>query len=122
MKSRALVFESGLHRLGFVLGLASIAVWAYVFNDWGGQWWALLLAIVAAIPVGIVFSILPSILLATLRRLPLMNDALLSWLFIVGGIALGVYALIAFQGTTLAMAALWGAEILVSGIGLLARP
>jgi hypothetical protein len=115
------VFESGFHRLAFFFGLASVAVWTYVFNEWwGGQWWGFLLAIVAAIPVGVVFSILPSILLGTLRRLP-VNDALLTWLFTVGGIALGVYALIAFEGTTLAMVALSGAEIFVSGIGLLVR-
>jgi hypothetical protein len=113
------VFESGLHRLTFLFGLTSVAVWIYVFNEWwGGDWWGLLLAIVAAIPVGVVVSILPSILLGTLRRLPLVNDALLTWLFILGGIALGVYALIAFEGATLAMVALAGAEILVGGIGL----
>jgi hypothetical protein len=58
------------------------------------------------------------ILLRTLRRLPLVNDALLTWLFILGGIALGVVALIAFEGPTLAMFVLSGAEIFVSGIGL----
>ena len=114
------MFESGFHRLAFFFGLASVAVWTYVFNEWwGGEWWGLLLAIAAAIPVGLVFSILPSILLGTLRRLPLVNDALLSWLFILAGIALGVYALIAFHGTTLAMVSLTGAELFVSGIGLL---
>jgi hypothetical protein len=112
-------FASGFHRLAFFFGLASVAVWTYVFNEWwGGQWWGLLLAIAAAIPVGLIFSILPSILLGTLRRLPLVNDALLTWLFILGGIALAVYALIAFEGTTLAMLALSGAEIFVGGIGL----
>jgi hypothetical protein len=114
------VFESGFHRLALFFGLASVAVWTYVFNEWwGGEWWGLLLAIVAAIPVGLVFSILPSILLRTLRQLPIVNDALLTWLFILGGIALGVYALIAFEGATLAMVALAGAETFVGGIGLL---
>jgi len=114
------VFESGFHGLTFFFGLASVAFWIYVFNEWwGGEWWGLVLAIAAAIPVGLVFSILPSILLGTLRRLPLANDALLTWLFILGGIALGAYALIAFEGTTLAMVSLTGAELFVSGIGLL---
>jgi hypothetical protein len=114
------VFESGFHRLALFFGLASVAVWTYVFNEWwGGEWWGLLLAIVAAIPVGLVFSILPSILLRTLRQLPIVNDGLLTWLFILGGIALGVYALIAFEGATLAMVALAGAETFVGGIGLL---
>jgi hypothetical protein len=113
------VFESGFHRLAFFFGLASVAVWTYFLNEWwGGEWWGLLLAIAAAIPVGLVFSILPSILLGTLRRLPLANDALLTWSFILGGIALGAYALIAFSGTTLAMVSLTGAELFVSGIGL----
>jgi hypothetical protein len=48
-----------------------------------------------------------------------VNDALLTWLFILGGIALGVVALIAFEGPTLAMLVLSGAEVFVSGIGLL---
>ena len=113
------MFESGLHRLAFFFGLASVAVWTYVFNEWwDGGWWGLLLAVAAAIPVGIVFSILPSILLGTLRRLPHVNDALLTWVFILGGVALAVYALIAFEGTTLAMVSLTGAEIFVGGIGL----
>jgi hypothetical protein len=36
----------------------------------------------------------------------------------VGGIALGVYALIAFDGTALAMVTLSGAEIFVGGVEL----
>jgi hypothetical protein len=116
------VFESGFHRLAILFGLASVAVWTYVFNEWwGGEWWGLLLAIAAAIPVGIVFSMLPSILLGALRRLAHVNDALLTWLFILGGIALGVSAFIAFEGAVLAMVALTGAEIFVGGIGLLLR-
>ena len=113
------MFESGFHRLAFFFGLASVAVWTYVFYEWwGGGWWRFLLAIAAAIPVGFVFSILPSVLLRTLRRLPLVDDALLTWLSVVGGIALGVYALIAFEGTTLAMVTLSGAEIFVGGVEL----
>jgi hypothetical protein len=109
---------SGFHRLEFVFGLVSVAVWTYVFNEWwGGEWWRLLLAIAAAIPVGLVFSILPSILLGALERLPLLKGAFLTWSFILGGIALGIYGLIAFEGTTLAMVALTGAEIFVGGIG-----
>lgn len=93
------MFESGFHRLAFFFGLASVAVWTYVFNEWwGGEWWGLLLAVAAAIPVGIVFSILPSILLGERAR--------------------GV-RVIAFEGTTLAMVSLTVAELLVSGIGLL---
>ena len=116
------MFESGFHRLAFFFGLASVAVWSYVLNEWwGGEWWNLLLAIMVAIPVGLIFTILPSTLLGTLRRLPFLSDALLTWLFILGGIALGVYAFIAFDGATLAMVALGGAEIFVSGIGLYMR-
>jgi hypothetical protein len=93
-----------------------------VFNKWwGGEWWSLLLAIAAAIPAGLVFSILPSILFRTLKRLPLINDAFLTWSFILGGIALGAYGVIAFEGTTLAMVALVGAEISVDGIGRVMR-
>jgi hypothetical protein len=111
------VLESGFHRLTLVFGLASVTVWTYVFNEWwGGEWWGLLLAIAAAIPVGLVVAILPSILFTTLRRLPLVNDALLTGVFILGGLVLGVYALIAFDGATLAMVALSGAEIFGAGI------
>ena len=113
---------SGFHRLAYVFAVASVVLWTYVFNDWwGGEWWGLLLAIAAGIPAGLVFSILPSILLRTLRRLPVLSDALLTWLFILGGIVLGVIALIAFEGTTLAMVVLVGAETAAGGIGLLAR-
>jgi hypothetical protein len=111
------VLESGFHRLTLVFSLASVAVWTYVFNEWwGGEWWGLPLAIAAAIPVGLVVAILPSILFTTLRRLPLVKDALLTGVFILGGLVLGVYALIAFDGVTLAMVALSGAEIFGAGI------
>jgi hypothetical protein len=111
------VLESGFHRLTLVFGLASVAVWTYVINEWWfGEWWGLLLAIAAAIPVGLVFAILPSILFTTLRHLPLVNNAVLTWAFILGGLVLGVYALIAFDGATLAMVALAGAEIFGAGI------
>jgi hypothetical protein len=110
------VLESGFHRLTLVFGLASVAVWTYVFNEWwGGEWWVPL-AIATAIPVGLVVAILPSMLFTTLRRLPLVNDALLTGAFILGGLVLGVYALIAFDGATLAMVALSGAEIFGAGI------
>lgn len=113
------MFESRFHRLAFFFALASVAVWTYVLNEWwGGGWWRFLLAIAAAIPVGLVFSVLPSVLLRTLRRLALVNHALLTWLSMVGGVALGVYALIAFEGTTLAMVTLTGAEIFVGGVEL----
>jgi hypothetical protein len=115
-------FAAGFHRLAFFFALASVAVWTYVFNEWwGGEWWGVLVAIAAAIPAGLVFSILPSILFRTLKRLPLLRDALLTWLFILGGIALGVYGLIALEGTTLAMVALAGAEISADGIGRVMR-
>jgi hypothetical protein len=111
------VSESALHRLELLLGLVSVVVWAYVLNKWwGGEWWSLLLAIAAAVPVGIVFSILPSILLRALRRLPVVSDAVLTWIFIVGGLAVAFFALIAFEGTTLAMVVLAGAEIVGAGI------
>jgi hypothetical protein len=111
------VFESGLHRLEVFFALASVAVWAYVLNKWwGGEWWSLLLAIAAAIPVGLVFAALPSLLLRALRRLPVLNDALLRWVFILGGLALGIFGLIAFDGSTLAMVALTGAEIFGAGL------
>jgi hypothetical protein len=110
------VSESALHRLELFLGLVSVVVWAYVLNKWwGGEWWSLL-AIAAAVPVGVVFSLLPSILLRALRRLPVVSDAVLTWVFIVGGLAVAVFALIAFEGTTLAMVALAGAEIVGAGI------
>jgi hypothetical protein len=116
VQDRPRVFESGFHRLALFFGLASVAVWAYVLNEWwGGEWWGLLLAIAAAIPVGLVVALLPSILLRALRRLPL-NDAVLTWLFILGGLGLGVYALIAFDGATLAMVALSGAELFGAGL------
>ena len=111
------MLESGFHRLALVFSLASVAVWTYVFNKWwGGEWWGFLLAVAAAIPFGLVFAILPSILFRTLRRLPVTNDALLTWVFILGGLALGVYGLIAFEGATLAMVALSGVEIFGAGI------
>lgn len=108
----------GFHRLTFFFGLASVVVWFLFLNKWlGGEWWSLLLAIVIAIPVGVVYSLLPSLLFRTLRRLPVVSDFLLTSLFILGGIALAVIALITFEGTTLAMFVLSATELVVSGVG-----
>jgi len=110
------VLDHGFHRVTLAFGLASVAVWTYVFNEWwGGDWWGLPLAVPAAIPVGLVVAILPSIL-TTLKRVPLVKDALLTGAFTLRGLVLGVYALIAFDGATLAMVALSGAEIFGAGI------
>jgi hypothetical protein len=116
------LLASGFHRIAFFFAVASVAVWTYfLYKWWGGEWWSLLLAIAAAVPVGLVFSILPSLLLRALEHLPLLNAVLLAWTFILGGIVLGVYGLIAFEGTTLAMVALAGAETVAGGVGRVMR-
>jgi hypothetical protein len=45
-----------------------------------------------------------------------VNDALLTGVFILGWLVLGIYALIAFDGAPLAMVTLSGAEIFGAGI------
>ena len=112
------MFESGFHRLAFFFGLASVAVWTYVFNEWwGGEWWGLLLAVAAAIPVGTrlldpAFDTARNVEAATHRERRSSHVVIHP-----RGIAFGVYALIAFEGTTLAMVSLAGAEIFVGGLG-----
>jgi hypothetical protein len=116
------LLDPGFHRLEVFFVLTSVTIWTYVFNEWwGGELSGLLLAIAVAIPVGVVFTIVPSILLGTLARLPFLNGAVLTWFFIVGGAALGVYGLVAFEGATLAMVALTGAETSAAGIGRVRR-
>jgi hypothetical protein len=108
------VFQSGYHRLTFFFGLASVATWAYIFNEWGLN---IIVSVVLAIPVGFVFALAGSMAVGSLRQV--IGDTAGSWLPIVGGIALLVWAVLAFERATLALVALSGASLAVGGIGLL---
>jgi hypothetical protein len=90
----------------------SVAVWFYLFDEW----WGLVPALVLCLPVGIAFSLLPSLLVGTVR--PLLGDVVTTWGFMVVGTALAVYALVAQEGTTRALVVLCGTGLAVGGIGL----
>jgi hypothetical protein len=108
------VFESWYHKFAFFLWLISCGVWAYAFYEWWGIWAAIFLGI----PVGIVFMFIPPMLVGTLRQV-FHNDAALTWLPIIAGVALAAYAGIAIRGPLLAVLLLCGAALVWSGITLL---
>jgi hypothetical protein len=99
-------------RVALVFALVSVAVWFYVFDEW----WSLVPALLLAPPVGIAFSFLPSLLVGTVR--PLLSGFATTWLFILGGLALIAYALVACEGTTRALLSLCGAGLVAGGLGL----
>jgi hypothetical protein len=105
------VFQSGFHRWAFFYGIASIAVWFYALNEW----WGTVAAIILCVPVGVVFCVLPPMVVGTLRQV--LGDAIVTWASIVGGLALGVYAVIGQDGPVLALLLLTGAGFVLGGIG-----
>jgi hypothetical protein len=111
---RSSLFQSGFHRLAFLFFLLAAAVWFYVFYEW----WGLLAAVLLCVPVGLLFSLLPPMVIGSLRQLHI-SDAVLTWGSVVAGIALGLYAFLAQSGTTLAILALSAVGMIVGGVGLL---
>jgi hypothetical protein len=98
--------------IAFAFAVVSIAVWFSVLDEW----WGLVPALVLCVPVGIAFSLLPSLLVGTVR--PALGDVVTTWSFMLVGTALTVYALVAWDGTTRMLVALCGAGLAVGGIGL----
>lgn len=98
--------------IALAFALVSVAVWFYVLD----AWWGLVPALLLCLPVGIAFSLLPSLLVGTVR--PLLGDVVTTWSFMVVGTALAVYALIAWDGATRMLVVLCGAGVAVGGIGL----
>ncbi len=98
--------------IAVAFAVVSVAVWLYLFD----AWWGLVPALLLCLPVGIGFSLLPSLLVGTVR--PVLGDVATTWSFIVVGTALAVYALVAQEGTTRAVVALCGAGLAVGGLGL----
>ena len=98
--------------IAFAFALVSVAVWFYLFDEW----WGFVPALLLCVPVGIAFSLLPSLLVGTVR--PMLGDVVTTWGSMVVGTALAVYALVAQEGTTRALVALCGAGLAVGGAGL----
>ena len=98
--------------IAVAFALVSFAVWFYLVDEW----WGLVPALLLCVPAGIAFSLLPSLLVGTVR--PMLGDVVTTWGFMVVGTALAVYALVAQEGTTMALVALCGAGLAVGGAGL----
>ena len=98
--------------IAVAFALVSAAVWFYLFDEW----WGFVPALLLCVPVGIAFSLLPSLLVGTVR--PMLGDVVTTWGSMVVGTVLAVYALVAQEGTTRALVALCGAGLAVGGAGL----
>jgi hypothetical protein len=107
------MLTSGLQRFSLLFAIACVAGWFAVFNDW----WGLLAALLLCAPAGLAFSLLPPAVVGTVR--PLVGDVVTTWAFIAAGIALGVYALAAFEGTAFVLVALGAAAVFFGGASLL---
>jgi len=106
------VLASGLHRFTLAFAVLCVAGWFYVLNEWWGPIAALLLCV----PVGVAFSLIPPAVVGTIR--PILGDVFTTWAFMAVGIALGVYAFAALEGTTFALVGLCAAAILFGGASL----
>src|SRR5215211_4123006 len=62
------------------------------------------------------FSLIPPAVVGTIR--PILGDVCTTWAFMAVGIALGVYAFAALEGTTFALVGLCAAAILFGGASL----
>ena len=98
--------------VALAFALISIGVWFWLFD----QWWGFVPALLLCLPVGIGFSLLPSLLAGTLR--PLLGDVVTTWGFMTVGIVVGVYAVAALEEAALALVALCGAGLFAGGLGL----
>jgi hypothetical protein len=107
------MLTSGLHRFSLLFAIACLAGWFYVFDEW----WGLLPALLLCGPVGLAFSLVPPAVVGTVR--PLLGDVATTWAFIAAGIALGAYALAAFEGTAFVLVALCAAAVFFGGASLL---
>ena len=96
--------------LGFAL--VSIGVWFWVFDEW----WGLVPALLLCLPVGIAFSLLPSLLAGTLR--PLLGDVVTTWSFMLVGIAVAIYAVVVLEDAAAALVFLCAAGLFAGGLGL----
>jgi hypothetical protein len=103
---------SGFQSFSLLFAVTCMAGWFYVFDaSWG---W--LPALLLGIPVGVVFSLVPTAVVGTIR--PALGDVFTTWAFIVAGIALGVYALVAFDGVGLVVVGLCAAAVFFGGASL----
>lgn len=108
------MFISGFHRLAFFFFLGCAAVWFYVLKEWAG----IVVALIGFLPLALVSSLVPAMLLGTLRQMH-VPDAALSWLPIVGGAAVVAHAILAQERTALALETLAGAGLIVGGVSML---
>jgi hypothetical protein len=103
---------SGFQSLSLLFAVGCVAGWFYVFDTW----WGWLPALLLGIPVGVVFSLVPTAVVGTVR--PALGDVFTTWAFIAAGLALGVYALVAFEGVGLAIVGLSAAAVFFGGASL----
>ena len=104
---------SGLHRFSLLFAIVCVGGWFSVFNEW----WGLVAALLLCVPVGLAFSLIPPAVVGTMR--PLLGDVFTTWAFIAAGIALGIYALVALEGTALVLVGLCAAAVFFGGASLL---
>lgn len=107
-------FQSGFHKLTFFFWIAASVVWFYALNSW----WGIAVAIPLCVPAGVVTTLLPSMLLGTLRNAG-VSDAVVTWLFVAAGLAVAVWGAIGFERVPRSLVVLAGAALVASGVGLL---
>jgi hypothetical protein len=106
------MLNSGFHRFSLLFAVGCVGGWFYVLD----AWWGLLPALLLGVPIGLLFSVIPSAVVGTLR--PILGDILTTWGFVAAGSALGVYALAALDGVGLALVGLCAAGTLFGGASL----
>jgi hypothetical protein len=100
------------HSLVFGFGLVATAVWFYAFFEW----WGTLVAVLLCVPAGFGFTVAAPILIGTLRRTPLGNDSVMTWLPLLGGVAVMTCGAFTLSGPPRAIVALCGAALVLAGL------
>jgi len=90
----------------------SIVVWFWVLDEW----WGLVAALILCLPLGIGFSLLPPLLVGTLR--PVLGDVATTWGFMLVGVVVAVLGIALLEDTVAALAALCGAGLFAGGLQL----
>ena len=106
------MFATGFRRFSFLFAVVCVAGWFYVLDEW----WGLVPALLLCVPVGVVFSLIPSAVVGTVR--PILGDMFTTWAFIAVGIGLAIYAIVALDGVAFALVALCAAAVFFGGASL----
>ena len=102
----------GFYKLVFGFGIVAAAVWFYAILEW----WGVLAAALLCVPAGFGFTVVAPTLIGTLRRTPLGNDFVWTWVLLLGGVGVAAFGVLTLAGPVRALVVLLAAALVMAGI------